>query len=233
MSARGGACGSPSGGEMWSTTACSTSVDALAGLGRDPQHVVGRVADQVGHLHGDGVGIGRRQVDLVHHRDDVEVVLDRQVRVRQRLRLQPLGGVDHQQRALAGGQAARHLVGEVDVPGRVDQVQLVHAVVGGTEQHPHRLRLDRDAALALEIHRVEQLVAHVAVGHRLGDLQDAIGQRRLAVVDVGDDREVADARERHRVKRTGASAMRRSRRRCRRLARTPPRPDAASGPPTR
>ena len=25
MSARGGACGSPSGGEMWSTTACSTS----------------------------------------------------------------------------------------------------------------------------------------------------------------------------------------------------------------
>src|SRR6185503_18855950 len=33
----------------------------------------------------------------------------------------------------------------------------------------------------------------LAAGDRLGQLEDAVGQRRLAVVDVGDDREVADA----------------------------------------
>ena len=71
------------------------------------------------------VGVGLRQVDLVHDRDDLEVVLDREVRVGERLRLDPLRRVDDEQRALARLQRARDLVGEVDVAGRVDQVQLV------------------------------------------------------------------------------------------------------------
>ncbi|MEY4010177.1 MAG: hypothetical protein RLZZ93_869, partial [Actinomycetota bacterium] len=40
----------------------------------------------------------------------------------------------------------------------------------------HGLGLDRDAPLALEIHRVEQLGAHVAARHRLRHLEDAIGE---------------------------------------------------------
>ena len=58
--------------------------------------------------------------------------------------------------------------------------------------HPHRLRLDRDPPLALEIHRVEHLSPHVALGDGVRQLEDAVGERRLAVVDVRDDREVAD-----------------------------------------
>ena len=162
-------------------------LDALARLRRDAQHVVGVVADQVGDLGGGAVGIGLRQVDLVHDRDDLEVVLDREVGVRERLRLDPLRRVDDEQRALARLQRARDLVREVDVAGRVDQVQLVPL-----PEHAHGLGLDRDPALALELHRVEQLLLHVAVGDRVGQLQDAIGQRRLAMVDVRDDREVAD-----------------------------------------
>ena len=76
--------------------------------------------------------------------------------------------------------------------GRVDQVQLVGLPVAGLVEHAHRLRLDRDPALALEVHRVEQLGAHRARVDGVGQLEDAVGQRRLAVVDVGDDREVAD-----------------------------------------
>ena len=162
-------------------------LDPEAGLGRDAEDVLGVVADQVGDLGGGAVGIGLRQVDLVHERDDLEVVLDREIRVRQRLRLDPLRCVDDEQRPLAGLQRARHLVREVHVTGRVDQVQLVPL-----PEHAHRLRLDRDPALALELHRVEQLLLHVAVGDRIGELQDAIGQGRLPMVDVGDDREVAD-----------------------------------------
>src|SRR5581483_6218209 len=41
-------------------------------------------------------------------------------------------------------------------------------------------------------HRVEHLGAHRARVDGMGQLEDAVGQRRLAVVDVGDDREVAD-----------------------------------------
>src|SRR3546814_2395704 len=76
----------------------------------------------------------------------------------QGLRLDPLAGVDHQDRALAGRQRAADLVGEVDVPGGVDQVQGVAAAVPGVVQQPDGLRLDGDAALALDVHRVEHLL---------------------------------------------------------------------------
>jgi len=166
--------------------------DALAGLGGDAQDVVGVVADQVGHGAAVQLRVGGRQVDLVEHRDDLEVALDGQVGVGERLGLDPLARVDHQQRALARGQAARHLVREVDVAGRVDQVELVGLTVRRRVVHPHGLGLDGDAALALQVHGVEHLAAHVALRHRAGALEDAVRQRRLAVVDVGDDAEVAD-----------------------------------------
>ena len=72
----------------------------------------------------------RRQVDLVEDRDDLEVVVEREVDVGERLRLDALRGVDDQERALARREAARDLVGEVDVPGRVDQV------AAGTSRRP-------------------------------------------------------------------------------------------------
>ena len=181
---------------MRSTIASSTSADAEARLGRDAQHVVGRAAEEVGDLLRPAIGLGRGQVDLVQDGHDLEVVLDREVRVRERLRLEPLRGVDDEQRALAGGERARDLVGEVDVPGRIDQVQRVHVALVLPE-HAHGLGLDRDAALALEIHRVEQLRAHLAGRHGVRDLEDAVGERRLAVVDVRDDREVAGEFQAH------------------------------------
>ena len=54
------------------------------------------------------------------------------------------------------------------------------------------LRLDRDAALALDVHRVEHLRLHLAVAQAAAALDQTIGQRRLAVVDVGDDGKIAD-----------------------------------------
>ena len=135
--------------------------------------------------------------------DDLEVVLDREVGVRERLRLDSLRGVDDEQRALARLQRARDLVGEVDVAGRVDEVELV-ALPGDADG----LRLDRDPALALELHRVEQLVAHLAARHRLGHLEDPVRERRLPVVDVGDDREVADPALVHASRRPAAPSQR-------------------------
>ena len=52
------------------------------------------------------------------------------------------------------------------------------------------MRLDGDAALALEIHGVEHLRLHLARLESAGELEEAICQRRLAMVDVRDDREV-------------------------------------------
>ena len=76
--------------------------------------------------------------------------------------------------------------------GGVDQVQLVSLAVLRGVHHADRVGLDGDAALALEVHGVEDLGLHLARGERSGELQQAVGQRGFAVVDVRDDREIAD-----------------------------------------
>jgi hypothetical protein len=53
--------------------------------------------------------------------------------------------------------------------------------------------LDGDASLTLQIHVVQQLRFHITVRDGAGQLQNAVGQRRFAVVDVGDDGKISNA----------------------------------------
>src|SRR5207245_4343958 len=144
------------------------------------------------------VDVGGGEVDRVDHGDDRQVGVAREVEVRQGLGLDPLRGVDDEDRPLARRERARDLVGEVHVGGRVDQVEGVLVAVARAVEETDRVGLDRDASLALEIHRVQHLVDGLLGVHRARERQEAVGQRGLAVIDVGDDREVADASQRHR-----------------------------------
>ncbi len=166
--------------------------DALAGLGRHPDDLLRGDPEDPLDLAGIAIRIRSGQVDLVEGGNDLELVLQREVAVGQRLRLDPLRGVDHEDDTLAGGEAATDLVAEVDVTGGVDQVEDVAVPVD-----PDVLRLDRDAPLAFEVHRVEVLRPHVPCVDGAGDLQDPVRQRRLAMVDVRNDREIADEGEVH------------------------------------
>ncbi len=77
--------------------------------------------------------------------------------------------------------------------GRVDQVEPVGPAVLGRVVEPDGPGLDRDPLLALEVHRVEDLAVHLPRVDGVGELEQAVRQGRLAVVDVGDDGEVAQA----------------------------------------
>ena len=154
--------------------------------------VVAVEADDVRDLAPRLFRLRARQIDLVDDRDDLEVVLDREIGVGERLRFDALRRVDQQQRAFARGERPRDFVREVDVARRVDEIEDVVLAVVRRVVQADRMRLDGDAALALEVHRVEDLRLHLARLQRAGELEKAIGQRRLAVVDVRDDREVAD-----------------------------------------
>ena len=162
-------------------------VDAGTFLGTREDRVARVEPDDVLDLPLRFVGLCAGQIDLVDDGDDLEVVLDRQIGVGQRLRLDALRGVDDEQRPFRRGQRARDLVGEVDVARRVDQVQDVGLAVVGMVGQPDRVRLDRDPAFALEVHRVEHLGFHLALLQRAGHFEKPIGERRLAVVDVRDD----------------------------------------------
>ena len=149
-------------------------------------------ADDLLDFLGHALRFGGGQVDLVDDGDDLVVVLDRLVDIGQRLRFHPLRRVHHQQRALARGQAAADLIGEVDVAGRVHEVQLIGLAIARGVVEAHGLRLDRDAPLLLDVHVIKDLLGHLPVGQPPGKLDQPISQRRLAMVDVGYDGEIAD-----------------------------------------
>ena len=165
------------------------NVDAL--LGRDLRRVHGRDADDVLDLGLGALGVGGGQVDLVDDRQDLQIVLQRQVGVGERLGLHALRGVHDQYGALARGERAADLIVEVHVARRVDEVERV-GLAATVIRQPDGARLDRDAALALEVHVVEQLRLHLALIDRAAQLDEPVGQRGLAVVDVCDDRKITD-----------------------------------------
>ena len=72
------------------------------------------------------------------------------------------------------------------------EVQGVVAAVLGLVGKGDRLALDGDPPLPLDIHVVEDLVLKIPVIDDAGVLDQAVGQRRLPVVDMGDDAEIAD-----------------------------------------
>ena len=92
-------------------------------------------------------------------------MVHRQVNVRHRLGLYSLGGINHQQCTLTGAETAGNFVRKIYVPRSVDQVQFITLTVLGIVIHRDRMGLDGDAAFLLEVHRVEKLVLHFAIGN--------------------------------------------------------------------
>ena len=100
-------------------------VDALACLAAGADDVVAVAAEQVHDLVLHLVGLGTLQVALVDDGDNLQVVVDGHVEVGNGLCLDALAGVDDEQCALAGGDGAGNLVGEVDVSRSVDEVESI------------------------------------------------------------------------------------------------------------
>ena len=126
-------------------------------------------------------------VDLVDDDDRLQAQRQRLARDEARLRHRAFDRVDQQQHAVDHRQHALDLAAEVGVAGRVDDVDVRAFVVDGAV-----LGQDGDAALLLEVVRVHHALGDVLVrGEGAGLLQQLVDQRGLAVVDVGDDGDVA------------------------------------------
>ena len=136
--------------------------------------------------------VGRWKVDLVDRRKDLEVDVEGHENVGERLRFHALRGIHDQDRAFAGRERPRDFVREIDVARGIDQVQDIGLPVPGFVVESGALGLDRDPALALDVHAVEILGFHLARGNGTGAFKEPIGERGFAVVDVRDDAEVSD-----------------------------------------
>ena len=189
--------------------------------------------DEVHQLQGGQAGT----VPLVDDRDHRDAAQRADLEELERLRLEPLAGVDQHHGGVDRGEHPVGVLGEVAVARGVDEVDDVVAV-----DELQRRRGDRDAAGLLHRHPVRHRGAAVALavdGARLGDHPGVQGERlgegRLAGVGVADDGErTAGAGVGHRqnlpprapsVAFAGRQVPLRSRRRCgrRRTTRAPAR----------
>jgi hypothetical protein len=138
--------------------------------------------------------VGADAVHLVDVGDPRDVVLVRLTPHGLRLRLHPGDRVEQGDRAVEHAQRALDLDREVDVPGRVDDVDAVILPLRGG-----RGRGDRDAALLLLLHPVHhgRALVHLAdLVRAAGVVEDALGRRRLTGVDVRHDPDVSGVFER-------------------------------------
>src|SRR6478735_8028093 len=150
----------------------------------------------------DDLGDARvRTVDLVDAQDDRHLRGERLAQHEAGLGQRALGRVDEQDDTVDHRQAALALTTEVGVAGGVDDVDRdavgQAAVLGGLARVVHRgvLREDRDALLALEVTGVHRALVDVLVlAERAGLPEHLVDEGGLAVVDVGDDGDVADVR---------------------------------------
>ena len=150
--------------------------DAFSGFAGDAQHVGRVTTNQAGDFLGMLVGFGAGQVDFVEHGDNGQIMVDGHIQVGQRLRFNALRGVDKQHRTLACGQRSGHLVCEVHMAGGINHAECVFGAVN-RPRHAHGLRFDGDAAFLLDIHAVEEAIAHLALRHDATQLQNTVRHR--------------------------------------------------------
>jgi hypothetical protein len=146
-----------------------------------------QVQQQFQHLVVHAVRIGVLAVDLVDDHDGLEAVVQRLLQHEAGLRLRAVHRVHQQQHAVHHLHDALHLAAEIGVAGGVHDVDRDAAPVQGGV-----LGLDGDALLALQVHGIHGALFHfLAGGEGAAFPQQFVDQRRLAVVDVGDDGDIA------------------------------------------
>jgi hypothetical protein len=127
-------------------------------------------------------------VDLVHDEDHRQPRLQRLAQHEAGLWERAFARIDEQEHAVDHREPTLDLAAEVGVARRVDDVDLHPAVADGCV-----LGEDRDALLALEVHGVEHALGDVLVlAEGAGLPEERVDEGRLAVVDVRDDRDVAE-----------------------------------------
>ena len=144
--------------------------------------------EQIKYLRMHLVRAGVGAVDLVDHNDRVQAARQRLADHELGLRQHAFGRVYQHDGAVHHVQDAFDLAAEIRVAGGVDDVD-----AGAAPDHRGTLGEDGDAALALQDVAVERALGHhLVVTERAGLAEELVDQGGLAVVDMGDDRDVAN-----------------------------------------
>src|SRR5271155_1811542 len=84
------------------------------------------------------------------------------------------------------------------MPRRINQIQPVFMPIRSVVMQPDTLSLDRNPALALQIHRVQPLRLHLPLRKRPSKLQQTVRKRRFPMVNMRDNAKIPDVTGIHR-----------------------------------
>jgi len=139
----------------------------------------------------DFIGAGVGTVHLVDEHNGLQAQRQRLRGHEFRLRQRALGRVDEQHHAIDHRKDALHLAAEIRMARRVDDVdagmnpRLVDPV------HAGGLGENGDATLAFQVVRVHDPIGHLLIfAEGAGLAKQLIDQRRLPMIDMGDDRDI-------------------------------------------
>ena len=128
-----------------------------------------------------------RAVDLVDRHDRPDAAAERLGKDEFRLRHRSFGRVDQDDGAVDHAQNALDLAAEIGVTGGVDDVD-----ARALPQERRHLGQDGNAAFTLQVIGIHRSFCYaLVVAERAGLAQEHVDQRRLAVIDMGNDGDVA------------------------------------------
>mmetsp|Transcript_868 Transcript_868/g.3189 ORF Transcript_868/g.3189 Transcript_868/m.3189 type:complete len:332 (+) Transcript_868:1754-2749(+) len=133
-------------------------------------------------------------VNLVDYQHGLDALLQSLPQDSLSLNADAFDAVDDNECAVSDAQSCRDLAGEVDVAWGVDEVQKYGRLLVDKRQSDAGA-LDRDSSCCLVLHEVQlAAVACLFVTNEAGRGQQGVGKSRLAVVNVRNDADVANAR---------------------------------------
>ena len=127
-------------------------------------------------------------IDLIDDDNGFQVILKRFAQNETGLGLRTVMRVDNEQNAIDHFHDAFDFTAEIGMPGGVDNVDAVIIPLKSGI-----LRANRDSFFAFEVHRIHHAFLDFLIRSKSSRLtQELIHERGLAVIDVCDDRYVAD-----------------------------------------
>ncbi len=173
---------------------------------REIELLVGRVerGEEVEYLVDDFGRPRVRAIDFVDGNNRLQPDLQRLANDELGLRHRSFGGIDQQHRTVDHVEDAFHLAAEIGVTGRIDDID---ARVPPDDRSC--LGEDGNAAFLFQFVGIECALGHALIfAHRAGLAQQLVDQCRLAMIDMGDDRHIAQLHRGHRKNEAAAGSDR-------------------------
>ena len=144
-------------------------------------------AEQIHDFCRDARHVASRQIDLINHRNNFQILLECEINVCERLSLNTLRCIDDKNRAFNSLKTTGNLIRKINVARGVDEIQNMVLPV-----HVGWRELDSNTLLALKFHAIEELRFHLAFFDCTGHFEHAVRKRRLTMIDMRNDAKISN-----------------------------------------